>query len=170
MGRESIPLRKKSGQPMNLIHLLFNFQGRINRAKFWLALLIYVVFFFGGLMIVMAATSSLSTLFGAALVLYVPIIASGIAVGIKRLHDRNKTGWWLLLFYFGPLLLQTVGYYVLGGPEGSDGGVPQQILVLASFVINIWSLVELGCLRGSIGPNPYGPDPIAPAPAPPRPR
>lgn len=153
---------------MNLIHLLFGFQGRINRAKFWLALLIYVVFFFGGLMIVMAATSSFTTMFGAALLLYVPIIVSGIALGIKRLHDRNKSGWWLLAFYLGPLLLQAIGYYVLAGPDGVDGGLPYQILMLASFAINIWALIELGCLRGSIGPNQYGPDPIAPAPAPAR--
>jgi len=37
-----------------------------------------------------------------------------------------------------------------------------------SFAINIWALVELGCLRGTIGANQYGSDPRAPQPAPPR--
>ena len=38
------------------------------------------------------------------------------------------------------------------------------VLGLASFVISIWGLVELGFLRGTVGPNPYGPDPLqAPA-------
>jgi uncharacterized membrane protein YhaH (DUF805 family) len=150
---------------MNLIDLLFGFQGRINRAKFWLALLIYVVFFFSVIGITMAVSSSMTAMMGAALVAYIPLIISGIAVGIKRLHDRNKSGWWLLLFYFGPLLLNAIGYYVLGG---DDSGMLNQVIMYVSFGINIWALVELGCLRGTIGGNQYGGDPLAPQPAPPR--
>ena len=33
------------------------------------------------------------------IIVVIPMLVSGIAVGIKRLHDRNKSGWWLLLFY-----------------------------------------------------------------------
>jgi uncharacterized membrane protein YhaH (DUF805 family) len=29
-----------------------------------------------------------------------------------------------------------------------------------SFAITIWAIVELGFLRGTIGPNRYGPDPL----------
>ncbi len=150
---------------MNLIDLLFGFQGRINRAKFWLAVLIYVVFFFAVVGITMAVSSSTTAMIGAALVAYVPLIISGIAVGIKRLHDRNKSGWWLLVFYFGPLLLNAVAYYVLGG---DDSGMLNQLIMYVSFGINIWALVELGFLRGTIGGNQYGGDPLAPQPAPPR--
>jgi uncharacterized membrane protein YhaH (DUF805 family) len=151
---------------MNLIHLLFGFQGRVNRAKFWLALLIYVVFFFAVIGIAMAFSSSMSVMLGAALIAYIPLIISGVAVGIKRLHDRNKSGWWLLVFYFGPLAMNMFSYYVLGGED--DGGLPNQVLIYVSFAINIWALVELGCLRGTIGGNQYGGDPLAPQPAPPR--
>ena len=150
---------------MNPFILLFGFTGRINRAKFWLALLIYVVFFFAVIGLTMAISSSLTVLFGAALVAYVPLIISGIAVGVKRLHDRNKSGWWLLLFYAGPLVLNMIGYYVLGGDESETA---HQILLYVSFAINIWALIELGCLRGTIGGNQYGGDPLAPQPAPPR--
>ena len=34
------------------------------------------------------------------------------------------------------------------------------VLGLASFVISIWALVEIGFLRGTVGPNAYGPDPL----------
>jgi uncharacterized membrane protein YhaH (DUF805 family) len=34
------------------------------------------------------------------------------------------------------------------------------VLGLASLVISIWGLVELGFLRGTVGPNQYGPDPL----------
>jgi len=36
------------------------------------------------------------------------------------------------------------------------------VLGLASFVISIWALVEIGFLRGTVGPNQYGPDPLQP--------
>jgi uncharacterized membrane protein YhaH (DUF805 family) len=39
------------------------------------------------------------------------------------------------------------------------GGI---LLHLVSFAITIWAFVELGCLRGTIGPNRYGPDPLPP--------
>ena len=31
-----------------------------------------------------------------------------------------------------------------------------------SFAITVWAIVELGFLRGTLGPNRYGPDPLAP--------
>jgi uncharacterized membrane protein YhaH (DUF805 family) len=152
---------------MNPFVLLFGFSGRINRAKFWLAALIYLVFFFGVVGFVMLVASSFEAIY-AALLAYVPLIISGVAVGIKRLHDRNKSGWWLLLFYLAPVVLSAIGYYLLGGSDEDGGGIPAQILGFAVLAINIWMLVELGCLRGTIGGNQYGGDPLAPQPAPPR--
>jgi uncharacterized membrane protein YhaH (DUF805 family) len=38
------------------------------------------------------------------------------------------------------------------------------ILHLISFGITVWAFVEIGCLRGTVGPNRYGPDPLS-APA-----
>ena len=149
---------------MNPFDLLFGFKGRINRAKFWLAALIYAVFFLAVVGITMSMSSSLDALFGAGLIAYIPLIVSGIAVGIKRLHDRDKSGWWLLLFYVGPLFINMVGVYVLGAEESTLS----QILLYVSFAINIWAIVELGFLRGTIGGNQYGGDPLAPQPAPPR--
>lgn len=104
---------------MNPFDLLFGFKGRINRAKFWLAALIYAVFFLAVVGITMSMSSSLDALFGVGLIAYIPLIVSGIAVGIKRLHDRDKSGWWLLLFYVGPLFINMAGVYVLGAEEST---------------------------------------------------
>jgi uncharacterized membrane protein YhaH (DUF805 family) len=38
------------------------------------------------------------------------------------------------------------------------------ILHIISFGITVWAFIELGCLRGTRGPNRYGPDPLS-APA-----
>jgi len=46
---------------------------------------------------------------------------SGLAVGVKRLHDRDKKRWWILLFWLGP--------GILGGWQ-NDGARPRQWLDL----------------------------------------
>jgi hypothetical protein len=81
------------------------------------------------------------------------VSCAGFAVVIKRLHDRDKSAGWLLLFVLVPLILQTIAYYT--------GAVEFKIILgLACFFIGIWFLVELGFLRGTAGPNRYGLDPL----------
>ena len=45
----------------------------------------------------------------------------GLAVGARRLHDLDRTGWWLLL-YLLPLIgwLVLLVFFVLRGTEGSN--------------------------------------------------
>lgn len=135
---------------MNLFQLLFSFSGRINRAKYWLALVIYVAAMLIIAGIVISAGMAMM-FFIVAIIVYIPAVISCIAVGIKRLHDRDKSGWWLLVFYVLPALLgwlaEITGSYL--------------VFELASFAFAIWGLVELGFLRGTSGPNQYGPDPLA---------
>jgi uncharacterized membrane protein YhaH (DUF805 family) len=159
---------------MDWIALLFRFNGRINRGKYWLAVLIYIavwttfiavsLIWLGGLNI-----ENLLSFAGAALLIWLVGLVlliletwSSLAVGVKRLHDRNKSGWWILLFWLGPGIL---GGWQTATPD-LGGGL---ILSLAAAAIAIWAFVELGCLRGTPGPNQYGPDPLGANPAyPPR--
>jgi len=156
---------------MDWTTLLFGFTGRINRGRYWLAALIYMaawttfiacsLVWLGGLNI-----DNLLSFAGAGLmiwligfILFIAGTWSGLAVGIKRLHDRDKSGWWILLFWLGPSVLGS-------WPAATDigGGF---MLSLAAAAIAIWAFVELGCLRGTPGPNRYGPDPLgSPALAP----
>jgi uncharacterized membrane protein YhaH (DUF805 family) len=144
-------------------NLLFGFQGRINRAKFWLAVLVYVVAAILAQIIGFASGSeAVTTLLSS--VVGLANFVSGIFVGIKRLHDRDKSGWWLLLFYIAPGVLFGIGLAasVVGIMEGSSGaGGTAFVFLLASFAIWLWAFIELGCLRGTVGPNRYGPDPLA---------
>jgi uncharacterized membrane protein YhaH (DUF805 family) len=144
---------------MNFVNLFISPSGRINRAKFWIVVLCSVVFFLAFIGVTMAVTSSMDTMFRAALMAYIPIIYVGVINGIKRLHDRNKSGWWVLLFYGAPLVLPLVAAVLDGGTDTSVGLL---LLQLVSLIISVWALVELGCLKGTIGQNKYGPDPLAP--------
>ena len=146
---------------MSIGALLWSFEGRINRQPYWLASLATIIALsalvgliaaFGGAGLF---TGELTGGVGIALLILVasiPFIWIGLALGGKRLHDRNKSAWWLLVFYLLPSVLERAAGYV--------GGVGL-VLGLASFAISIWALVELGFLRGTAGPNDYGPDPLA---------
>ena len=154
----------------SLTALLFTFTGRINRAKYWLAVVIYLaitilliaigLILFGDSLLAIddeaaddIAAGLLSRGVGftlIVLVVYIPMVISGFMVGIKRLHDRDKSGWWLLVFYVLPGLLNMIGETLAAG----------WIFALASFAVSIWALIELGILRGTAGPNRFGPDPL----------
>ena len=85
-------------------HLFFKFNGRANRAKFWIAALVYAV-----INVILAAIGYAMDQGGAFQavngILQLVILVSSIAVGVKRLHDRDKSGWYLLLFYVVPGVL-----------------------------------------------------------------
>ena len=145
-------------------HLFFKFDGRVNRAKFWIAVLIFaainvVLAIVGYVMDQSVVFQALNSMLG------IVILISSIAVGVKRLHDRNKSGWYLLLFYLVPSVLVVIG--VLIGAFVEDSTIIATVLGLLAFAIGVWAFVEMGCLRGTIGVNQYGPDPVAPATIPP---
>ncbi len=141
--------------------LLFSFQGRLNRKPYWMTAIAITVFLIVLMLIALGLVGKRE--FGAAIgvvaliiILYIPLIWVGLAVGAKRLHDRDKSAWWLLLFYAAPSVLS-------GAANRTDDiGAMGVVLHLVSFAITVWAIVELGFLRGTLGPNRYGPDPLAP--------
>jgi uncharacterized membrane protein YhaH (DUF805 family) len=147
-------------QAMNLVNLFIGFNGRINRAKFWIVVLcvLAVLFVAGG--VTAAVSSSIDSALGTVRIASIPLAYVGAVNGIKRLHDRNKSGWWVCLFSAPPVLLFVAG--ALGIGTSPDSSVVTSVVQLILFAIMLWGLVELGCLRGTIGQNKYGRDPLAP--------
>ena len=102
------------------------------------------------------------------------------AIYIKRLHDRDMRGWWLLLPYvmmFVPviamaLLNPNMMAMMSGGQLPVGGGVPQMPgggawmmglmggAYLIAIIIFLWLFIVTGFLRGTRGPNRFGPDPL----------
>jgi len=136
---------------MPMSQLLFSFSGRVNRRPYWLtsiAMLLLIVILVAIVFMLMDVSLSLFVVLG---VLYIPLLWIAFAIGAKRLHDRDKSAWWLLLFYILPSILSNVA-------DSTSGlGI---LLWLISTAISIWAFVELGCLRGTVGPNRFGPDPL----------
>ena len=142
---------------------LFGFRGRINRAKYWLFMVSSMIAV--SVAIAVAAAVWIQGIAGSMVgwsvpalilvgVIYLVLMIAGIAVGTKRLHDRGKSGWWLIVFFLVPSLFGGLSQWA-----GSDGvGI---IFSLCAYALSIWAFVELGCLRGTVGANKYGPDPLS---------
>ena len=132
---------------MDAWDLFFNFRGRINRAKWWLFMVVAVTV---QVIAVMAMSEMRQGPIGLITFLYFLIFAASVPVHVKRLHDRNRSGWWLLAYY-GFLAVAVVA---------RDLG-PDPVVAQAAFLaILVWIVIDLGCLRGTRGPNRYGADPL----------
>jgi uncharacterized membrane protein YhaH (DUF805 family) len=137
--------------------LLFSMQGRVSRGPFWVVVVATYP-------LMLAAALGLAFLYEAlsttplrdmpaisvlAVFLWLWIIA---AVGIKRLHDRDRPGHLIA----APIVLGSIVAVVIAAVYQSAAA----ILPSAGFVA-LLALVPLGFLKGTQGPNRYGPDPLA---------
>src|SRR5262249_47364272 len=133
--------------------MLFSSAGRLNRAAYWLASFgLLVVGLVLGFIAFVIHGHSPSAAVGVILIttmVFSALILIGFVVAIKRLHDRDKSGGVVLLFYVAPSIF-----------EGIENSTGLFIPGLIGFGISIWGFVELGFLRGTTGQNSYGPDPL----------
>jgi uncharacterized membrane protein YhaH (DUF805 family) len=152
---------------MNWPHLLFGIRGRINRAKWWIASFILIIigfvvskaidwFDFAAVAAALNRFAAISLAVVLALVSLL-IVYCLLAVTVKRLHDRNKRGWWILMFPLAPVILASIASAFGEDLEPAlDYAVWAVVLIIA-----IWALIEFGCMAGMAGLNRYGPDPLA---------
>jgi uncharacterized membrane protein YhaH (DUF805 family) len=176
-----------------MIWYLFSFEGRINRAKYWLAglvmcglmlflimlLFVPISYLFGGsqkLSINLNLTnifavfdpqsyrtwsrSKLGSIAAHAIVMP-PVLWMFLATTVKRLHDRDRSGWWLVVFFALPGLC---GQFADRLPDSC----------WALFIIwpipacYLWGVVELYFLPGTRSTNRFGPNPLGKQPTRPR--
>lgn len=129
-----------------------DFRGRSRRKEYWMFVLGYIL-----VIVAIFAISDVAGIFSTssenldrgslngppliaftALVLFIlAIIIPSLAVQVRRLHDRDMSGWWLLLLYT-LTLLPIVGFL--------------------AFI----AILVLAILPGTRGPNRFGPDPKDP--------
>jgi len=77
-----------------------------------------------------------------------------LATAIKRLHDRDKSGWWIVPFFVVPGLFSQFSDLL---PD-SNWMLP---FILTASSLWLWGFVEMFCIPGSTGDNRFGPDPLA---------
>lgn len=74
----------------------FTSKGRIPRSTFWIFFLV-LYGIMGAVVFVVERAGASETLQAIAGLLMFPLFLVGIIVQIKRWHDRNKSGWWVLI-------------------------------------------------------------------------
>jgi uncharacterized membrane protein YhaH (DUF805 family) len=151
------------------------FEGRINRAKWWLGTIILAVIgfvlswiiakIFGASMMPVDAATARS-LAVVQLITFVILLYPVLSLLMKRLNDRDRPNWYAYVFIAPTVLSILLGLagLTIGAADATTGvATPTTlgwIVNLITLVIGIWALVELGILRGTVGPNQHGPDPL----------
>lgn len=152
--------------PMAPWTLFFGFRGRINRAKYWLALLILFAAD-AALTLLGRGIAGGTTFYVVSQAVNLAIFVSTLALGTKRLHDRDRSAWWLLLLYLGPFVVAITGWLLVWGTAGSFGDARVvslfllRLCLLGGIALAIWGSVEIGFRRGTTGYNRFGADPLA---------
>ena len=82
-------------EPMQLHHVLFSFKGRVPRKIYWLYGVLGMLLF--SLMVTVLLAIAGVQERSAEVVANLLIVWPAAAITVKRWHDRDKSGWWLLI-------------------------------------------------------------------------
>lgn len=178
---------------MDWVWFLFEFDGRINRAKVWLALLVIVcwMFFLAILMLIIdqafgnpvkSVHFNVNDVFAfvdpAVLRAAIARVREGkeaapahlvlaffhavgtlifgwvyLATSVKRLHDRDKSGWWTIPYLIFP------GLYSQFQDRLPDSSLMFPFALVA-LLLMIAGFVDIYCLKGTRWTNRFGPNPL----------
>jgi uncharacterized membrane protein YhaH (DUF805 family) len=100
---------------MTALQKYVDFSGRATRPEFWWFFLFQIVIFIVTSMIhpILYAIAALG------------LLLPGLGVGVRRLHDIGKSGWWLLLGFVPIVGLVLVWWFAQPGvPAGNAYGGP----------------------------------------------
>jgi uncharacterized membrane protein YhaH (DUF805 family) len=92
---EVTDISQGEGEKLTNKQIWFSFEGRIPRKVFWLYGLLLLVPLY--LLVTVAFFVSPKLGIVLAIPIYVLAVWVGFAMSIKRWHDRDKSGWWMLI-------------------------------------------------------------------------
>ncbi len=138
----------------DLQDLFLTFDGRLTRRDYWLGYLAVV-----GVLVIVGAGPVRLFGPGEGAVIWITVVSficavAGTALSMKRLHDRDKSGWWVVLFYIVPGLMSDLAARFMANSAGVS------VLLIIAAALSFWGLAEMGFRRGTVGKNRYGEDPL----------
>ena len=154
-----------------------DFKGRAQRSQFWWWYLFLII----GQVVLSTADSALGLQLGKSETdvtvgdTTIPVVNSGVgvlstvfslaillptlAVAVRRLHDTDRSGWWIL----APVAAYVVTAIAVVVGIALGAGLFVLVLLMTGFVLGaILAIVLLVFYiqKGTPGPNTYGPDPM----------
>ena len=137
-----------------------DFTGRAPRAEYW--------WFYLGMIVAYLVAMIIDSLVGVSLfgpygvvtcLLGLALIVPGLAVTARRLHDTNRSAWWMLLVL--------VPYFIMGimmgmsAASGDTTGLASAGIVGLIALAGAIAMLVFLILPGTTGDNRFGPDPYA---------
>lgn len=117
--------------PISIPQVLFSFNGRISRSEYWLkGVLVLMPFSILNNILFFAVDSDVAYIFAA--IISVISLWPGIALNVKRWHDRDRSTLWFLTL----------------------------LIPFVNLGFMIWIMVETYFLKGTDGTNRFGDDPL----------
>ena len=140
-----------------------DFNGRASRSEFW--------WFFLFTLLVRIVTTWIP---GLGFIITLALLLPSLSVTARRLHDTNRTGWWMLLYVIPVLSLMAISIVIIVlvvisfSDTWEDTDVAWGIFLFLLIFLIIISLVSAIVLliflvtAGTVGPNRFGADPLQP--------
>lgn len=131
------------------------FSGRAPRAEYWWFYLAYLVAY-----IVASITDGLVGFPVFSLLVTFGLLIPMLAVSVRRLHDTDRSGWWLLAPAVPYVLAFVLGGAALLNPtEAGAGSLGLATVFLLAGAVMVIVLLVFMILAGTPGSNRYGPNP-----------
>lgn len=145
-----------------------DFSGRAPRAEYWWFYLLIVLAYAVAMIVDSIVGIALFGPYGVVTgIVLLALLLPSLAAGVRRLHDTNRTGWWMA----APIVAYAIGFGMMGttllDPASVQAGDADlgsmglaMIFLLIGFALAVTLFVFL-VLPGTKGPNKYGDDPYA---------
>lgn len=135
------PVTSPAGSPGPL-WALFGFDGRLSREPYWLGfLLVFLVVTFATAPLAAPTEDEGVLISPVTFIVFIAAIWAQFALAVKRLHDRDLSGWFCLIL-FAPILVMATPLFI----------------PLAT-IVNFGFFGAIGLLPGTPAANRYGPGP-----------
>jgi len=145
-----------------------DFSGRAPRAEYWWYVLALIVAYILVAIIegILGIHRMIAGMYGPiSALLWLATLIPSIAVGVRRLHDVDRTGWWILLPLVPDALMIIMALTTAGAVAGGGGmaaamgglaitGLLGLITLIGAIIVLVFSVTP-----GTKGPNRFGADP-----------
>jgi uncharacterized membrane protein YhaH (DUF805 family) len=138
---------------MGVVNFLFGFNGRVGRLAYFLGVLVFALL--GGLVLMALGHEAGVKDQGIVITLVETVVgftslASCLALGTKRCHDLNRSGWWLFAG-LAALFVAVIVFFVVP-VLGSIG-------LIGASLFHFWQTIQLLFFKGDAGANDFGTPP-----------